>query len=50
MLIVLVGCSSTINRIDTAKLEKAAKLADQIEMNNYKLIATNNTIILISPK
>ena len=46
-LIALSGCTTSVNQIDAIKLEKAAKLADQIEMNDYKLVATNGTLLLI---
>lgn len=47
---ILAGCTTTIDGVDKDKLLKAAKLADQIEMNDYKLVATNKTLILIAPK
>ena len=46
----LLGCSTAIDGIDKSKLDKAMKLVDQIEMNDYKLVATNGTLILIMPK
>lgn len=49
-LAALAGCTSTIDKASLEKIDKAAKLADQIEMNGYKLVATNKTLILIAPK
>lgn len=46
-LIALSGCTTSIDKIDSAKIDKAIKLADQIEMNDYKLVATNGTLLLI---
>ncbi len=46
-LIALSGCTTSTDKIDSAKLDKAIKLADQIEMNDYRLVATNGTLLLI---
>ena len=45
---LFAGCCNCNNQIaDNVKLKKAIKLAEQIEMNDYKLVATNGTMMLI---
>ena len=52
MFVLFAGCCSCskLSSIDVAKMQKAIKLADQIEMNDYKLVATNSTLMLIKSK
>lgn len=37
------------NKIDYAKLQKAIELSDRVVMNNYTLVATNDTMRLYAP-
>ncbi len=38
------------SNVDAATLKKMAALSNQIQMNEYTLVATNKTLMLVSPK